>query len=365
MPVARVAGRVPAGGIGVVLLLVACGPSKPAVPPLVLAPPTDTVHAPFGDAAGAVWLGSGRWAIVSEGSGTVGLVDFGVKRLTPLGGRKTSELRNPFAAFRSGDSLWVADWGLHRLTAWLLDGTLAGTVPASDVTHGALARMRDREGRLYVPVMPAPGPAGQGNRDSAAVVRLAPDLSRADTIARLAPLDVAEVPGDAGSRFERRVFSGTDQWGGLPDGSVWVARVYQNRVDWRSPDGKWKKGEPLPDRVLEVTRADRELFLRTFPPELRSSAEQLPFAAVKPPFESGFTSADGLVWLQKSRSPIDSTGRWHVVDRDGRLIREIRLRGYGRILAAGPGAAIAVERDSTGLRLLQLSLPSLVSPGAP
>jgi len=207
------------------------------------------------------------------------------------------------------------------------------------------------------------GADGSGNRDSAVIVRITPDLSRTDTVARLAPLDVAEVEGEAGRRFERRVFSGTDQWGALSDGSVWVARVYHNRVDWRDPAGHWRSGDPLPDRVLEVTRADREMFVRTFPPELRSSAEQLPFSPVKPPFLSGFTSADGLVWLEKSRAAFDSTGSWHVVDRAGHLVREIRLPGFSRILAAGPGAALAVESDSGRVRALQVNVPQLVSPG--
>lgn len=364
MRVPRHLGVTRTGAVGVLALLAACSAPEPAAPPVLLAPPTDTLNAPFADAAGAVWLSAGRWALVSEGSGVVGIVDFGAHRVAPLGGSKTTELKNPFAVFRSGDSLWVADWGLRRLTAWTLDGRLAGQVAAFDVTRGALARMRDARGRFYVPMMPAAGPDGSGNRDSATIVRVASDLSRIDTVARLAPLDVAEVEGDAGQRFERRVFSGTDQWGALPDGSVWVARVYHNRVDWHDTSGTWKKGQPLPDRVLEVTRVDRELFLRTFPPELRASAEQLPFAPVKPPFEAGFTSADGLVWLQKSRSPLDSTGSWHVVNRQGRLVREIRLRGFGRILAAAPGAALAIEPDSGRLRLLQIVVPQLVSPGA-
>ena len=75
-------------------------------------------------------------------------------------------------------------------------------------------------------------------------------------------------------------------------------------MDWRSPDGEWVEGDPLPDRVLEVTQYDRELFYRKFPPELRATAERLPFAAVKPPFEAGFTSPAGTVWLEKSRAPV-------------------------------------------------------------
>ena len=364
MPVPRHPTVARAGGVGVALLCAACGSPKPTAPPLDLAPPTDSLQAPFHDAAGAVWLGTGRWAIVSEGSGVVGIVDFPGRRVTPLGGPGTTELKNPFALFRSGDSLWVADWGLRRLTVWSLEGRLGRSVPAPDITRGALPRMRDDAGRFYIP-MPAPaGRDGGGNRDSAAVVRATPDFSRVDTLARLAPLDIAEVLSDAGRRFEPRVFSGADRWGALPDGSFWVARVYQNRVDWRDPAGRWTKGEPLPDRVLEVTRADRELFVRTFPPELRGTAEQLPFAPVKPPFEAAFTSADGMVWLQKSRSVVDSSGRWHVVDRQGRLVREIRLRGFGRILAAAAGSALAIQSDSAGLHIFQIAVPPLVPQGA-
>ena len=84
----------------------------------------------------------------------------------------------------------------------------------------------------------------------------------------------------------------------LPDGSVWVARVYQNRVDWIGPDGKTTRGAQLPDRILEVTRTDRELFVRRFPAELRTTVEQLPFAPVKPPFETAFAGPGGTVWLE-------------------------------------------------------------------
>jgi hypothetical protein len=355
-------------GAGLALVLAACSNTpKTPIPTVELPPTTDTLVAPFHDAAGAVWLGGNRWAVVSEGSGVVGMVDFGAHTVSPLGGRNSKELKNPFAVFTAADSLGVSDWGLRRVTLWTLDGRFGRAIPATPATRGALPRARDAAGRFYLAIAPRAGPDGSGNRDSAAIVRTTPDMSRGDTVAHLAPLDITEVQSDAGRRFERRVFSGTDQWGALPDGSVWIARVYQNRVEWIDPSGKVTRGEALPDRVLEVTRADRELFVRTFPPELRSTAEQLPYAAVKPPFESAFTGADGHVWLQKSRSVADSGWRYHVVDRQGRLRREIRVRGYARILAAGPSSAFAVEADSAGLRLLQFAVPpeaSLVSRGA-
>jgi hypothetical protein len=144
----------------------------------------------------------------------------------------------------------------------------------------------------------------------------------------------------------------------VPDGSVWVARVYDNRVDWRSPSGEWTRGEALPDRVLEVTRYDRELFYQKFPPELRSTAEQIPFAAVKPPFEAAFTAPSGHVWLEKSRAPVDSARRYHEVDRRGRLLREVRVPGTGRIVALGDDEALVAERIRGGTRFIRFAVPA-------
>jgi hypothetical protein len=148
-----------------------------------------------------------------------------------------------------------------------------------------------------------------------------------------------------------------DEWGVLPDGSLWLARVYGNRVDWRSPEGEWTRGQALPDRVLEVTRYDRELFVRGFPPELRARARELPFAPLKPPFESGMTSPSGEVWLEKSRAPADSARSYHVVNRSGRVARDVALRGQGRIIGVGSDAVLVAESTPDGTDLICVRLP--------
>jgi hypothetical protein len=337
--------------------IIACGASKPAAPVVELTAVGDTVHTAYSEVTEAAWLGGDRWALVAPANDAAAVVDFARHTASPLGGLSSKEFRNPSSIFFAGDTVYVGDWGRRRLTLWTPKGRLVRSIPASDVVRGSLPRGRDGSGRFYLDLYPKPGPDGSGNRDSAAVVRVDPGFTRVDTIARLAPFDIAEVVGDAGRRFERRVFSGVDRWGALPDGSLWVARVYDNRVDWRSPEGKWTRGELLPDRVLEVTRYDRELFLRKFPPELRSTAQDLPFAALKPPFEAGLTGTGSTVWLEKSRAPADSSRRYHVVDRQGRLEREIRLRGQGRILALGSNTALVAEPTSDGTRLLAVKLP--------
>ena len=344
--------------LGAALLLAACGEKRPPAPVLTLAPPADTVQTELSEITAGAWVGGGRWAVLAPADDQVAIADLGSRATTPLDGERGKRLRNPSTLFRAGDTLYVGDWGLRQTSRWTLDGRFAGAAPAPNALRGVLPRDRDGAGRYYLELRPRPGPDGQGNRDSAVVVQATPALERADTLTRLAPLDIAEVTGDAGRRFERRVFSGTDQWGARPDGSLWVARVYENRVDWRDPACRWTRGEPLPDRVLEVTRYDRELFLRRFPPELRGTAEQLPFAAVKPPFESGMTGAGDEVWLEKSRAPVDSSRRYHVVDRAGRLREEIRVPGHGRIIAVAPAAVLVAEPARGGVRLLRFLLPA-------
>jgi hypothetical protein len=317
----------------------------------------DTVTTADSDVTGAAWLGGDRWAVLAAPNENAGIVDFSTHQIRHLDARRPNDIRNPTTLFVAADSLYVGDWGLRRTTVWTMDGRLVRAVPTSDAIRGTLPQARDAQERFYADLFPRPGPDGSGNRDSAAVLRVNATFTAADTIARLAPLDIAEVMGDAGRRFERRVFGGVDRWGALSDGSVWVARVYENRVDWRTADGRWSRGQSLPDRVLEVTRYDRELFIQGFPPELRTTAQQLPFAPIKPPFETAFTGPGERVWLEKSRAPADSVRTYHVVDREGRLAREVRVRGQGRILAVSDSAALVVERTPDGTRLLRVGLP--------
>jgi hypothetical protein len=338
------------------LLLTGCGENAPPAPVLELHSTADTIRTGFAETVDAAWLGGTRWAVVAPLDVMVGVLDFGTHRSSPLG--RSGEIRNPAQVFVARDTLYVGDWGLRRTSLWSLDGRLLRSIPAAALARGALPEARDDAGRFYLELAPPSGSDGSGNRDSAAVVVTDPEIARLDTLARLAPLDLAEVMGEAGRRFERRVFSGTDHWGVLPDGMLWVARVYHNRVDLRSPDGRWTEGQPLPDRVLEVTRYDRELFYRKFPPELRATAERLPVAPVKPPFEAAFSDPGGLVWLEKSRAPADSSRRYHVVDRQGRLQREIRVPGPGRILAVGDRFALVAERLREGTRFVLFQLPA-------
>ena len=336
------------------LLLAACGPAPSQTPQVTLVPGSDSVMAPFAEATDAAWLDGERWAVLLPGGPEADVVDFASHTRAQLGTKAT--LENPFAIFRAVDTLYIAEPFKRQLTLWTITGTFVRNNPASDLVRGALPRARDGQGNYYTELRPAAGPDGSGNRDSAVVVELSGD--KVDTVARLAPLDLAKVASPTGERFARRVFSGVDRWGVYPDGTIWLARVYHNRVDFRLPNGRMKKGQPLPDRVLEVTRADRELFVRKFPEELRGTAEQLPFAPIKAGFTSAFADPQGRIWLEGSRAVGDSVQRYNVVDRDGRLLFVAQLPGTGRVLAASPTQLLVADLLREGIRLRLAPLPA-------
>lgn len=345
------------GLVGALAAAAACSEPRQA-PTILLSRPGDTVITALVEVPQGVWLGDQRWAVVAPSDSTVVVVDFTSHKTRPLAPAKADVFSRPFSIFSVGrDTVFVGDWARRRLTAWTADGRLVDSVPAPDLSRGTLPTDRDASGRWYAERPPAPRPRGAANRDSTLVLRLSPDLKKADTVAALAPLDVVAVQGDQGRRLERRVFSGNDAWGALPDGSVWLARVNANRVLWIAPDGSITEGDALPDRVLQVTAEDRELFAQRFPPELRDNAQQLPFAIVKPPFVRGFADPDGNVWLEKSRSIVDTMQSYQVVDRQGHLMRTLQLPGWGKILAVAPTRALVAEGFKDGVRLLEVEIP--------
>lgn len=329
--------------------------SEPRTIPLMAT--GDTILAPYGDITDAAWLAERRWVVIAPQDRAVSVADFERKSLSRLGGPKTTEVVQPFHLFRSGDSVFVADWLRHRLTDWSLDGRFGGARQAQDGFRGALPRERDAAGRWYFELRPPPGPQGRGNLDSAVVLRTDPDFARADTVLRLAPFDMVEVIGDGGRRLERRLLSGQDRWGVLPDGAIWVARIADNRVEWRDTAGV-RSGKQLPDRVLPVTDGDRDIFLSRFDPGLRGTVSQTPFAAIKPPFDDALTSEDGHVWLVKNRAIGDTLRSYQIVDRTGHLVAEATHPGLGRILALGGGYAVVGEPFAGGVRLLLFQIPA-------
>lgn len=340
-------------------LLAACGPGRaPAVPEEVLPLASDTVEAAWGTIPVAAPTGANRWAVVAGDWDAAAIADFGSRTMTPLGGRKQSAYVHPFAVFNRGDTVFLSDWGKRRTTVWSGQGELIDSIPAADALRGSLPRARDAAGQFYFELMPVAGRDGSGNRDSAAIVRAPRSYARFDTAAQLAPLDLKEMQRENSRRFERLVFSGTDEWGIWPDGTIWVARLLRNQIETIDPLGKRHRGPELPDPVFEVTQADRDRYLQGFPNDTRPNEADLPFALIHPPFVAAFNGPGASIWLEKSKPVLDSVRRIHVLDREGNLKRTFRLHGAGRMIAVGDSAILVAEQFAQGIRLMQVKIPA-------
>jgi hypothetical protein len=152
------------------------------------------------------------------------------------------------------------------------------------------------------------------------------------------------------------VFAPNDFFGVLPDGTVWVARARQNRVDWRSPDGHWTRGKPHPYSSVPVTQKDKDRVLA----QVREQGKQFgmpqnlsiiyPFADTKPPFDFAQGRPNGEVWLQRPRSDVAAAAVYDVFDRNG-WRREVSFPRNTALAGFGTGGAVyALIKNDDGSR---------------
>ncbi|MDZ4674272.1 MAG: hypothetical protein SGI84_07450 [Gemmatimonadota bacterium] len=337
----------------------ACGPTGPQEEPAeeMVGALMDTVLTPFGQIPVAVAMDRDRWLVVAPDWDAAVVANFATGSHQPLGKGPGVDYQRPIDVFAAGDSIYLADWGMRRLTAWSRDGQLLGEVPLPEAAGGLFPKARDGVGWFYFEQPLYGGTDGVGLRDSIPILRARVGSTVADTVLRLAPPDVLEVTRENRTRVERAVFGGQDRWGVLPSGDLWVARIVRNRVIWLRKDGARTTGRGLPDPVWEVTDYDRESFMAQFPPDLRSTASGLPFALIKPPFERAFTGPDQNIWLEKSKQGLDSLRRIHVVDSVGNLTRVLAVPTRGSIIAVGDSVLLIAEQWREGVRLLRARIP--------
>ncbi len=340
------------------LLAAGCSEQLPPTPLVRLPQSTDTVIVPVVQLADARLLSDGRWVLLAPADLQLQLVDFAAHRAVPFPEMASAEVPGPGTLMAAGDTILVGDWGLQRVTRWLVGRPRLAAVPMPAGVGGALPRARDAAGQWYFEGAPDAGKDGRGLRDSALVIRGDAKLARFDTIARLAPPDLAMVQREGGARYERRVLSGRDRWGVFPDGTLYIARFRGNFVEWRNADGTLAaRTRPLPDPILPVREMDRQVYLRHFPEDQRQAARSQPFAELKPPFEAAFATAGRRIWIFKSAPALDSIRTFQVVDTTGlKLVVEVPSRGSA--LGVTGEWILMGEEFPGGIRLLRYPVPA-------
>lgn len=339
-------------------VLAACD-QTPRVPPPTFAAhaDADTVVASVVQVTDAVPRSDGAWVVLAVEEGQILVVRPDSGTVTPHAGITKDDVPMATGLVSLGDTIYVNDAGLRRVTAWLPSGARIDAFPAVDALRGSYPRVRDAAGQWYFEIGPVAGRDGSGNRDSSAVVRGDALLSRFDTIARLAPPDLAEMQREAGPRQEVRALSGRDRWGVLRDGTVWVARVNQNFVEWFPPGGgEVVRNRPMPDPIIPVENMDRLIYLRRYPEDVRPPMEGIPWALVKPAFERAFAGPGDRIWLLKSGLALDSVRTFQVADSTGWRFN-ISVPSRGVALGVTATHILMAEEFPGGIRMLRYAVP--------
>jgi hypothetical protein len=277
-----------------------------------------------------------------------GKVDTIGSRVDTLSKRNSvGEYRFPgWVAHLAGDSVALVDFGAIRTTLWSEAGRPLGVLPIKEVAGSTPVLLYDTVGHGYKTDYQAVLGGGEPGRlirpDSIPVLRLTVKGGMVDTVGFLAGPEYGDATFGDQVQQAAKVFAPNDFFGVLPDGTAWIARGRENRVDWRSPDGRWTQGQAHAYTRTPVTQADKDRVLAQvkehgkqfgMPQDLRIV---YPFAETKPPFVFAMGRPNGEVWLQRPQSQEGAGRVYDVFNRKGLWERVVAfpqgsaLAGFGR-----------------------------------
>jgi hypothetical protein len=312
----------------------------------------------FGQLSNVIELDSGRvvfadtrdklFLAAAFGSGTVDTLGKRVETLQADGA--PGEYTFPgWVARLAGDTVALVDFSALRTTLWNEQGQPLRVLAIAQVAGTAPVLVYDTMGHGYkidYKAMLDPEPGQMTRRDSVPVLRIQLRGGKVDTVARLSAPEFGEAVFGEQKQQAAKVFAPNDFFGVLANGTAWVARGRDNRVDWRAPDGSWRRGTSRKYTGQPVTQADKDRVLA----QVREQGKQYgmpqdlpiqyPFAETKPPFDFALGRPNGEVWLQRPRTQEDAALVYDVYNGQGAWQREVSFPAGASLAGFGESGAI-------------------------
>jgi hypothetical protein len=325
-----------------------------------------------------------------RGEGIV-VFDFKTGKHSPVGrkGRGPGEYTYSPLSFPAlgGDSTIVQD--VFGTNNWLIldgarvAGTLTPETPIVAISMGNFVLRWGMPGRaLAVADVPYKNGTYELGRkdspDSLTVISMSITTSRVDTLAKLRHIPcrysvTLNEKGEATSTNYAPARFGTPELAQpYSDGWLAVARLDPYRVDWRSPDGRWTLGKPLPFEEIVIDEREEEAYAERRERESgtprKGAKAQVPArpsrgprleratAKVFPPFleqESLFAAPDGRLLVRRVQTADHPENRYDVINRKGELEGQIILEDGETILGMGRKWLYVVEVDEDGIQWLR------------
>ncbi len=249
----------------------------------------------------------------------------------------------------AGDTLYVPDLGLQRVTRFAPDGAEAGSFPI-DLQDGIpLKWALTPDHRLLAQVRSIPMTADEDAPQENRLVILDGSGEVTDTFLQLPVGETFQGSGDA---FSMRLFSPEAVWGQLSDGRVASGMNGEYRFEIRSADGELERIVQMPVEPEPVTDSDQRRILgmmrqlyqdQGVPPE---AVEQImggvDFAETFPAYANIMGGPSGSIWVQHVQNPEDTQEEdeadmeltelqdlgapgWDVFDSEGRYLGVVQV----------------------------------------
>jgi hypothetical protein len=328
-----------------------------------LSSPTAQLPEEFTNLTSLRELSDGRVLITDRKDARLAVVDFSTGSVKAIGrlGSGPAEYQDlgPVLPL-SSDSSVVIDIGNSR---WLIlvEDRIAATLPAyTPAIQAVLFWVPFGADQLGHVLSTALRRSTWARTDSVDLVLIARATGRSQLVGALryglptqgSPA-VSGLPGGRGASVGRPPFNIREEQPLLfPDGWIAVARYEPYRVDWRSPNGEWRQGLPLPVPSVPLTAREREAYIRRSPGA--RGATKWPVNV--PPFDKTFplvASPDGSLVIPRVPTADQPEPRYDLIDRQGALRAHLVLPVGQRLLALGARSAYVVVTDRDGIERLQ------------
>ena len=326
-------------------------------------------------------LPDGRVIAVDAGEKAIRIVDFAARTATQIGreGQGPNEYRTPRTTLAwAGDTVLVYDGGGQRLLKVSPGGALAGqiAIPGTLFMNRGVTppRWASRGRDIYFEIEPLDFLRDENAPRRALIARWSPGSEQLDSVAAL----VTREPERQGRRLAH--FPRHDGWGVTPAGRIAIVRALDYRVEWHGPDITPIVGAVTPHTPVPVTDREREALEealqsgprptasvsggtgqgRSSSRRSRGSPSTPDYPETKPPFEASdrlgrtgvVVTAEGEVWVTRSRAWNDSIPVVDVFDERARLVRRVQLPPHTRVLYVDSAAVYLARRDADDLEWL-------------
>ncbi len=332
-----------------------------------LAPSTGTLPEEFTSILGVRELRDGRVLVSDRREKRVVVADFAKGAVEQVGRVGDGPLE-----YSSAEPVWgiAGDSGILFLTPqrWVLfaggriSGVLGADADVVRVTRNVVRGVDTLGHVLSGPIYPPASASSPSQGDSVPLQLLSRATAKVDTIVRVwVPVPrrtpFPDRPGffifapPTMSMFESSALA--------PDGWIAVMRTAPYRVDWRAPDGRWVKGQPIRFPAVAITEREKLFYLEKNPDPSnpkRGPESITDWPATVPAVGNLrwlLIAPDGRVAIQRHPSADHPDERYDIVNRRGGLDGQLLMLPGERIIGFGAKSAYVIHTNSDGIQTLR------------